>query len=241
MVKATGKTFAYSSVGLGLAVMILTGLVLKDRIVEGYSIQRLKSTDPEEREDALEKLGRIGSAWALRVLLEASRDGNPGMFVSNFNKFRINRGSSSKTIFPLSEGSGNRFFFSPDGKMVLGGQNLSLRSWDASTGRANLLIYAYARGDGTFVFSTLNPPVFSALENITQRLGRAAVPHLVRALEDENYSPRWLPAILLGKLGTKAEEALPILEKLSKNTGGDDHDIFEDVLKKIRGGNEEPK
>ena len=118
MEKPRGRTIALSSIGLGLAVLFLTGIVLKDRIREEYFLYKLESSDQEEKKAALEKLGRFGSARSFSVLLNRMKDGRPEflLFLNMDKNF-----SGNVTIWDAAGKSKVRLepvHFIPDGALL---------------------------------------------------------------------------------------------------------------------------
>jgi len=80
--KRRDKAIALSTVTLGLVVLVATGILSRDRILEKWYLHKLETGDPEEKERALEMLAKVGSEESyLRMIEYVSGDvpvtGNP--------------------------------------------------------------------------------------------------------------------------------------------------------------------
>jgi hypothetical protein len=69
MTKRNARTIAMWCVGVGVVVVVVMGMVLKDRIREEYYLYRLEHGDKEAKKVAAERLGEIGSVRAVPVIL----------------------------------------------------------------------------------------------------------------------------------------------------------------------------
>jgi hypothetical protein len=67
-----GRTVAVWSVVLGVLVLVGAGWAMRERVAEEYWLYRLEDGDEEEKRVAVERLGEIGSARALPIILVGS-------------------------------------------------------------------------------------------------------------------------------------------------------------------------
>jgi len=224
MEKPRGKAIALCSIGLGLFVLLLAGFVLKDRVLEEYYLHKMEGSRGKEKEAVLQKLGRIGSARALKALLDSLKSASPD-FVAISTR-------TGKAFMFFSGFSSNL-----DTKGIVPAKGSSIKIWDVSQGYSpSFRSLDCVRYSGRIIYTSINPSCFHALKGITGRLGASAVPHLIGVLESEDFAPRWIPVALLEELGTEAFEAIPVLEKqLSLATEESLRVLLKEILTKIRG------
>ena len=65
-----GKLFAAGAMALGVLVIAVTAVILRNRILEWWYLRKLETSDGKERIAAIESLGAIGCEEALSQLVE---------------------------------------------------------------------------------------------------------------------------------------------------------------------------
>lgn len=160
--KRQGKVIAWSSVGLGLAVLAVAAWASHDFVLELWNIHQLDSEEIREVQSAAEKLAELGSARAVPHLFDALKEARER-----------------------------------EARSPLGARSLPT---------------------GTAVVSH---SLEGALMRIVGQGGKAALPHLLRGLEDGDWYIRQLAVSLLGELGPGAEGAVSGL----KNALTDKNDV----------------
>ena|SRR2546422_9583116 len=69
-----GRTIAFSTVALGVVVLVAAGIAAKDKVLERWYLRALASNDLMEKKGAAEKLGRMGSVDAIPLLVNLIRE-----------------------------------------------------------------------------------------------------------------------------------------------------------------------
>ena len=81
----------------------------------------------------------------------------------------------------------------------------------------------------------LNTESYHALVQIVKREGEAALPFLIRELENESWQARWVTVHVLGELGRQVGEAAAVVEKVCEDSNQHVRHAAAGALRKIRG------
>jgi len=179
------------------------GVIGDQRVFEPLMTLLLKDKSEVVRSSAAKALGEFGDEWAVPGLVKALRDGEENV-----------RWDAAKALGKIGEAA------VPALIEALKDRNWEVRH-DASQILVNRLIWdgEHWRGE----YSPVNLPKIA---------GKAAVPTLIKALKDEQWTVCVNAAKILGEIGDK--DAIPALTKAMKDP--DTGQAAKEALEKIRKG-----
>ena len=212
MKRGKGKAFAIVTGIIAIAVVAIALVVARDRIIEAWYFSKLRSPDPKERGEAIEKLKRIGSVRALPILLE--------------------RLTSRENMIDPENPRGHPVFESYIALKAIEEIAAARRSLAAPALREGLRVKSASLNDALAgMLADIGPGAIPSLSaglrdpdpafraRVTIVIGRIAakspadVPVLLEALADPEKPVRWQAAKALEALGPRARFAVPALAR----------------------------
>ena len=185
-----GKRLTYLIISLGLLVLVVAGVALKDRAIEQWYLWKLESEDEEDRKAAAEQLGDMGSLRAIPLLKQRFRK-EPGTVALNklsySGKALVMIGSPAIPVFV--EGLKDESVFVRLLSAYALGENSTL------TEEAILALAGALKDEDKFV----RQEVFFTLRRIGPA-AKAAVPALRELLNDKSNSIRRFAAGTLERI-----------------------------------------
>ncbi len=225
-----GKLVGLGSAGLGVALLLVAGFSSRRLLLEQWHLSGLRSNDEESRKKAAQALGEYGSVRSITLLMKANsvllqEKGRPDALVGMEKTFGRRLDQQGRRLDQQAKLARRLSETSPDASqaadvvfnLLYGGGLLRTRRQQtvmaSQQAALDALVARWAAEVATML--TIGPYSLS-LTRITEREKKAAVPYLSEELENY-WIVRWLAVRLLGRLGSDAEDAMPVLETKTKD------------------------
>ncbi len=223
------------AVALGLIVIVVAVVVLQGPFREQWYLSRLGSTDSDVREKAAAELGDVGSLKAIPYLLQAftltMRDVEEKSGTSPFVPMEaLYRQTTSRR--PLRSGGRSRI------RVAGSTARQKMTRQFTLLGIQTALIQRRIEAASAELLNSGKS--YQALVQIATRSSPAALPHLERELENENWLIRWVAIHILKELRAQAESAAGVVAEAARDDNAHVRHAAIYVAAKLLGLSEDP-